>query len=170
MEGTLEQDHVLVERTDRAVTLCNQSCYGTVLKRSIKLPLYDAAYLQETGKLTVLKRGKQLAHNDLMRAGRRNERAFPTKYAVYRDLRKRGYIVKTALKFGADFRVYDKGVKPGQDHAKWIAYPVRESDRMTWYDFSAKNRVAHSTRKRLLLAVVDQEGDVTYFQVSWERP
>jgi tRNA-intron endonuclease len=78
--------------------------------------------------------------------------------------------VKTALKFGADFRVYERGIKPGQDHAKWILYPVNEGGTLTWHDFSAKNRVAHSTRKKLLIGAVDTEGDVTYWQVNWVRP
>ena len=85
-------------------------------------------------------------------------------------MRNRGYIVKTALKFGADFRIYDRGIKPGEDHAKWIMYPVKETDSLTWYEFSAKNRVAHSTRKRLLIAVVDEENDVTYYEIAWTRP
>jgi len=40
----------------------------------------------------------------------------------------------------------------------------------TWYEYAAKNRVAHSTRKRLLLAVVDDEGDVSYWESSWVKP
>jgi tRNA-intron endonuclease len=74
------------------------------------------------------------------------------------------------LKFGADFAVYDRGVKPGQDHAVWLVYPVHESERFNWRDFSAKNRVAHSTKKRLMIAVVDDERDVTYFEIKWTRP
>ena len=85
-------------------------------------------------------------------------------------MRNRGYIIKTALKFGADFRVYDRGVKPGEDHAKWIVYPVHESSTLTWYEFSAKNRVAHSTRKKLLVGCVDEESDVTYWEIAWKRP
>ena len=85
-------------------------------------------------------------------------------------MRSRGYIVKTALKFGADFRVYDRGIKPVDDHAKWILYPVHEGSVLTWHDFSAKNRVAHSTRKRLLLGIVDDENDCTFYEVSWKRP
>ena len=95
---------------------------------------------------------------------------FWTRYCVFKDIRNRGYIIKTALKFGADFRVYDRGIKPGEDHAKWIVYPVREADTLTWYEFSAKNRVAHSTKKRLLVGVVDAELDVTYYEIAWKRP
>ena len=85
-------------------------------------------------------------------------------------MRRRGYIVKTALKFGADFRVYDRGVKPGEDHAKWVVFPVSEGDGLTWFEFSAKNRVAHSTKKKLLMGIADAEGEITYYEVGWIRP
>ena len=100
----------------------------------------------------------------------RKDKRFWIRYAVFKDLRERGYIIKTALKFGADFRVYPRGVKPGEDHAKWIVYPVHESEAMTWYEFSAKNRVAHSTKKNLMMGVVDDEGDVSYWEVGWVKP
>ncbi|MDI6721905.1 MAG: tRNA-intron lyase, partial [Candidatus Aenigmarchaeota archaeon] len=48
--------------------------------------------------------------------------------------------------------------------------PVHEGDTLTWYDFSAKNRVAHSTRKNLLLAVVDDENEPTFYEIQWIRP
>ena len=79
-------------------------------------------------------------------------------------------IKEIALKFGADFRVYDRGVKPGEDHARWVIYPVKEGEVLTWHDFAAKNRVAHSTKKRLMIGIVDDEGDVTYYEIRWMRP
>ena len=88
---------------------------------------------------------------------------------MFENLRAKGYIVKTALKFGADFRVYDKGVKPGEEHAKWILYAVNENEILKWHDFAAKNRIAHSTKKNLLLAIVDEESDVSYYDVAWTR-
>ena len=86
------------------------------------------------------------------------------------DLREKGYIVKSALKFGADFRVYNKGANLGDDHAKWIVFCEHESNKASWTDFAAKNRVAHSTKKNLLIGIVDEEGDVTYYEVSWVKP
>lgn len=85
-------------------------------------------------------------------------------------MRDRGYTIKTALKFGAEFRVYDKGKKPGEEHARWILYPVRESDMLTWHEFAAKNRVAHSTKKNLLIGIVDEENDTTYYEIRWVKP
>ena len=105
-----------------------------------------------------------------MKKLRKQDKKIETKFYVFSDLRKKGYIVKTALKFGAEFRVYEKGVKPGEAHARWILFCVKEHDMISWHDFSAKNRIAHSTKKNLLIGIVDEEGDVSYYEVKWERP
>lgn len=130
----------------------------------------EALLLVEKGKMKIKKIRTELTFEKFIKLAQKKEPSFWTKYCVYKDLRKRGYIVKTALKFGADFRVYDRGVKPGEDHAKWVVFPVPESQTLTWNGFTAKNRVAHSTRKRLLLGIVDSESDVVYYETRWIRP
>lgn len=115
-------------------------------------------------------KNKKLTFESFLKQATQKEPNFWIRYCVYKDMRARGYIVKTALKFGADFRVYDRGIKPGEDHARWIIYPVHEGSTLTWYEFAAKNRVAHSTKKRLMMGVVDDEGDVTYWEIKWMRP
>jgi len=144
--------------------------YGEPYHKKFQYSLVESLYLLERGKMQVLKGKKNLDFDALLKIAVKGEANFFVRYAAFKDMRNRGYIVKTALKFGADFRIYDRGVKPGDDHAKWIMYPVAESGIMTWYEFSAKNRVAHSTRKRLLIAIVDEEGDVTYYEIKWTRP
>lgn len=134
------------------------------------MPL-EALYLVQKERLAVVdSKGKPITFKKLFSLVSKSDKMLVARFAVYSDFRERGYIIKTALKFGADFRVYDRGVKPGADHAKWIVYPVNESDKMSWYDFCSKNRVAHSTKKKLMMAVVDDEGDVTYFEINWARP
>lgn len=170
--GTFEGEGVLLEDSDEAREFYAKSRYGSIARKGrVRLSFLEACHLAEQGKIAVKDgRGRTLDIEQLLRKGKRVQADFATRYAVFSDLRSRGYIVKTALKFGADFRVYDKGVKPGEDHARWIVYPVHESAKHTWHEFSAKNRVAHSTRKRLLIAVADDEGDVSYWEVSWLRP
>ncbi len=170
--GKLTGERVILRSSDAARDLYAQSRFGTVVAGGkVQLSLLEATYLEEKERITGFDaRGRKLDTERLVAVGKRAEKAFYTKYCVFKDLRTRGYIVKTALKFGADFRVYDRGVKPGDDHARWIVYPVHESGHMTWYDFSAKNRVAHSTKKHLLIGVVDDEGDVTYYEIKWMRP
>ncbi|MEK6936610.1 MAG: tRNA-intron lyase [Nanoarchaeota archaeon] len=150
--------------------LYEQSRFGELKDNKVSYSLVEALYLLEKKKMDVLDDNKPLNYDSFLKRAKKIQPNFWVRYCVFRDLRSRGYIVKTALKFGADFRVYDRGIKPGEDHAKWIVFPVHESEVLTWYEFSAKNRVAHSTRKRLLLGIVDEEEDVTYYECRWIRP
>ena len=153
-----------------AFSLYEKSRFGEAKEGKIIYSLFEALYLLERGKIDISEGRKKLNFEKFIERLKELDKRIQTKYAVFKDMRDRGYIVKTALKFGAEFRIYDKGKKPGEEHAKWILYPVSESQEMTWHDFSAKNRVAHSTRKRLLLGIVDSEEDVTYYEVKWTRP
>ena len=169
----LMSERVLTENTDAARELYNQSRYGKLLPDGrVQLSLTEAMYLLERGKVSITpaRAKKGISAEQFHKLATKQQKNFWVKYSVFKDIRDRGYIIKTALKFGADFRVYDRGVKPGEDHARWIIYPVHEGDMMTWQEFSAKNRVAHSTKKRLLIGVVDDEGDVSYWEVRWMRP
>jgi len=166
------KERVLAEASESARELYNQSRYGSILENGkVQLSLPEALYLIEKKKVKLLDyRKKKLNVDSFIKKAQKIEPNFWIRYCIFKDIRNRGYIIKTALKFGADFRVYDRGVKPGEDHAKWIVYPVHESSTTTWYEFAAKNRVAHSTKKRLLIGIVDNEGDVTYYEIRWVRP
>ncbi len=166
------KDRITTENSDAARDLFNQSRYGALLESGkVQLSLIEALYLLDKKKIKVIDgKDKAVDFDALLKKGQKIDPNLYVRYAVYKDIRNKGYIIKTALKFGADFRVYDRGVKPGEDHARWVVFPVHESSSFTWYEFSAKNRVAHSTKKRLLLAIVDDEGDVTFYENRWLRP
>ena len=172
VQSVLVHEHVLTENSSEAQELFNQSRFGTLLENArVKLSLLEGLYLMDAKKLVIKDtRGKKINSDMFVKRATKVEPRFLVKYSVYKDLRNRGYIVKTALKFGADFRVYDRGVKPGEDHARWVVYPVHEGETLTWQEWAAKNRVAHSTRKRLLIGVVDDENDVSYWEARWMRP
>ncbi len=172
LKAILARERVLLEQSDEANELRSQSAYGVLLEDGkLQLSLLEGLYLSEKGRIEVVDgRGKTVSFESYLRRARRVEPDFWVRYSVYKDLRNRGYVVKTALKFGADFRVYDRGIKPGEDHARWVVYPVHEGEKQTWYEFAAKNRVAHSTKKRLMIGIVDDEADVTYYEIRWVRP
>lgn len=153
-----------------AHTLYHKSAFGEPKDAKIRYMAAEALYLSQKKKLSVYKKDKELSSKELFTALKKIDKKLDKKFPVYKDLRNKGYIVKTALKFGADFRVYPKGIKPGKDHAQWIVFCENESQKLAWQDFSAKNRVAHSTKKKLLLAILDEESDVSYYEVSWVKP
>jgi len=172
VKSIFARERVITENSDAARDFYNQSSYGTILEDGkVQLSLPEALYLMEKGKVEVAdSKNKLIGFEKFVAKARKVEPNFWIRYCVFKDMRNRGYIIKTALKFGADFRVYDRGVKPGEDNARWIVYPVHEGEHLTWYEFAAKTRVAHSTKKRLMIGVVDDEGDVTYWEIRWIRP
>lgn len=170
-DGFLIDKNIIADPNDTTRDLYDKSRFGEpVEKNKFQYALVEALFLLEKEKINIYDGDKLMDFDSLLKKASRMEKGFWVNYCVYRDLRKRGYIVKTALKFGADFRVYERGVKPGEEHAKWVVFPVHEADTMTWHEFSAKNRVAHSTRKNLLIGIVDEEADTTYYEITWTRP
>jgi tRNA-intron endonuclease, archaea type len=153
-----------------AFSLYEKSRFGEKKQNKIDYSLVETLYLLSKNKLELLQTNKLLSIENFTKKARRLDKRIETKFPVYSNMRDKGYILKTALKFGADFRVYRKGVKPGEDHALWILYCVKEHETLSWQDFAAKNRVAHSTKKNLLIGIVDDEDDVIYYEVSWLRP
>jgi len=154
-----------------AFSLQKKSQFGEPTGQKIQYTLSEALYLVEKNKIEVLQKNKIINSNELLNKLKRIDSRISLKYPVFKDLREKGYIVKTALKFGADFRVYPKGIRVGQKggHSKWIVFCEHESKKFSWHEFSAKNRVAHSTKKKLLIAIIDEESDVSYYEVSWIR-
>jgi tRNA-intron endonuclease len=142
--------------------------FGEKTGEKIYYILQESLYLVENKKMEVFdSKDKKLSEKELLKKFEKIDKKFKTKYFVFRDMRQKGFIVKTALKFGAEYRVYEKGKSIGEEHSKWILFPVSANEEMTWQDFSAKNRIAHSTNKKLLIAVVDDENAVSYYEVNW---
>ena len=153
-----------------AFSLYERSRFGEKKARKIDYSPVEALYLLDKNKMQVFSNSKPINEDQLLKKVKRKDKKIETKLVVFKDLRKKGYILKTALKFGAEFRAYNKGVKPGQDHAKWLVQTVKENEKLDWQEFAARNRVAHSTRKKLLLAIVDEEDSVTYYEIGWLKP
>ncbi len=160
----------IFSNTQEAFSMHEKSSFGEKKGQRIEYALIEALFLVQEKKILVFSGNKALSFDALLKKIRKFDKKVETKLAVFTDLRKRGYVIKTALRYGAEFRVYEKGIKPKEDHARWILYTVREHEMLSWHDFAAKNRIAHSTNKNLLLAIVDEESDVSYYEIKWIRP
>ena len=106
----------------------------------------------------------------------KNERNFHARFIVYSDLRERGFIVKTGFKFGCDFRVYARGVKikkgpkAAHEHTKWVVHAIPEEFSCSFPELSRAVRLAQNIRTEMIWAVVDSEGDVTYYGIKRITP
>ena len=144
-----------------AIDLASKSFFGEFKGGIVIYSPFEAAYLAEKC------RAKIEDINNLKKIEKKDKN-FAEKYEVFRDLREKGMIVKEGLKFGADFRVYEKSHIPGKHHAAYLVY-VLEGSKIDAKLLAAKVRVAHSTAKSLLLAMMDSEGDINYYEVNWKN-
>jgi len=168
MKAKLLQNKVLIE--EGGDSLYNRGGFGTLKKGKLDLSLIEALFLLEGEKIDVYSGSRKLSVAGLTRKGKKKDKRFMIRYTVFKDIRSRGYVTKTALKYGADFLIYPRGKKPWEGHSKWALFCVHESEDFDWRKFAALNRVAHSVKKDLLIGIADDIGDVTYYTVSWTRP
>ncbi len=146
--------------------LYNKGYYGEFLDKSkLQLSLVEVLYLLEKERIVVMKDGKELDYDGAFKYAKDNEREFDIKYIAYKDLRKRGYVVKSGFKFGAHFRVYDRGQVPGQDHSNFLVHGVSEGKTFSFPEISRAVRLAHSVRKRFIYAIVDDDSSLTYYKI-----
>jgi tRNA-intron endonuclease len=179
LEGEMLEDRVVVWGKE-GLELYDEGGYGKSLEDRLELALVEAAFLVEKSKLkvfiTINKKKKIINFKDFYKMGIEKESEFHQKFIVYRDLRERGYLVKTGFKFGMHFRVYERGVKlkrgPKEpfEHTKWVVHAISEEDRFSYPELSRATRLAQNIRANMLWAVVDSENDVTYYEIKRLTP
>ncbi|MEC8220795.1 MAG: tRNA-intron lyase [Nanoarchaeota archaeon] len=137
--------------------------YGYQLGSTYLLFPYEAAYLLEIGRVEIKKKNTTLTINEVLSLKEINT----LEYQVYKDLRSKGYYLGSGLKFGCDFRVYEKGHKKDESHSKWLVKIVKDSQKLSFKDFASNIRVGHSTNKKMLYAIIDFEGSISYYESDW---
>jgi tRNA-intron endonuclease, archaea type len=170
MTAELRADHVWLQEEAEASRLYNKGAFGLPQPGgAIRLDMLEAAHLVEEGKLQVqAPDGGSVGLSELLAVGARLDAAFETRWLAYRDLRKRGYIVKASER--VDFHVFPRGGFPGKTPSRHHVLAI--SERST-FDLEVLVREAsEATRagKDLMLAVVDEEGDLTYYACTLRDP
>jgi tRNA-intron endonuclease len=140
--------------------------FGEEAGKRHELSLIEAIFLAETGKMEVVDGKKALDFEDLIKAGNKVEKNFYAKYRVYADLRGRGLLVRTGLKFGADFRVYERGCQVKTAHSKFLVNVIPEEYTCSFPQMAGLVRACQTVNKALIYAVIDEEGDITYYQID----
>ena len=166
----LARERVLV-REPKQIEELEKRGYGERDGSHVLLSPEEALYLTEKGELEVEgERGKALGYNELMKHFSKLDKDFPRKYLVFRDLKNRGFCVKTGFKFGSHYRVYARGEKPGTGHAVWLVHCIPEEFVCDFSDVSRAVRLAQNVRKKMIYAVLDKEGDITYYKIERMTP
>lgn len=162
MKGDIIENKVIVSDNRSISKLYGKRGYGSIQDRNLHLSLIEAYYLFEKEKLEIYENGQKLTLEALLAKGK-EETDFSMKYIVYKDLRDRGYIVKTGFKYGCHFRVYRNSI---EDHAQYLVHSLAEQGSITTNELIRHARLAHSVKKRMVFALVDEENDISYFSID----
>ncbi len=163
MEGKLSGGVVIIEDEDRG-----RSKSRVKSKEGLTLTLEEAAFLLDKGRLKI----KGLSMAAFFSRAIAIHPAFIVRYMVYSDLKERGYAVRpvrggtgTGTGTDTDLWVYPRGASRGERPAQYLVHILRENDLLSFADLDRLLRSVRNMRKELILAVVDGESDITYYEV-----
>lgn len=171
MSGVVAQDAtVRLADPSEAGTVYGRGYFGTLGEGGLRLDRYEASYLLEMERLAAVdERGAPVAWPELFRQALRAEPGFGVRYLVYRDLRQRGYVVRQGPPPYA-FAVLPRGGVLQKTPAKyWVAAYSERAPFALAELFELADR-ATASKKSLLLAVVDEESDLTFYRVRRPQP
>jgi tRNA-intron endonuclease len=168
-KGVALEERVLVFDQELAGAL-RRSHFGRPAGKALQLSLLEAVHLQEEGvlELQAARTGAPVARTALLRKARQSQPDFELRLRAYRDLRRRGLVVRTGFKYGTHFRLYD--ADPEGSHARFLLHAVPKGYKSTWPEISRAVRLAHGVRKEMLLARVGPKDDIEYLKLGRSRP
>ncbi|MFH1587866.1 MAG: tRNA-intron lyase [Candidatus Diapherotrites archaeon] len=162
----LAENKVIVEEKKTADQLQSKG-FGERKGNQLILDLFEAVYLMRKEKIAVTDlRDRELTENDLLKKGLSIDKKFYSKLIVFESLKQAGYVLKSGLKFGSDFRVYPKGKKAGEAHTQWTLNVYSEDMKMNFPELSRLIRLTQNIKANALIAVVDRENDVNLFEIK----
>lgn len=161
--GELVENKVIVESRPSQDRLW-QKGFGERKPDHLVLDLKEALFLLEKKKISIKKRGKAVSKKQLLGIATRRENSFFKKFVVFKDLREKGFVVKTGFKFGFDFRVYPKGKRPGEEHSQWVIEVKNQEEKFSMPELSRFVRMAQTLHTKPLVAVVDAENEINYYE------
>ncbi len=162
ISGKLTENAVILDK-QAIEELFNTSFYGRPKEDRLEISLIEAAYLIYLGKIKVESRLKELDFNQFFLKASVLLRNFELLYVAYKDLRERGYFIQPAV---TGFRVYPRGGHPGKTPAEFFVLVTSERIPLLFSDLRTHLETVENLKKRLVMAIVDEESDITYYEVK----
>jgi tRNA-intron endonuclease len=160
--GELVDNYILIAKSRDIGRLYNKSRFGETIKGDrLRLNLLEGVFLLDENKITVFQNKKKICFQKLFTLAAENISRFEINYLIFRDLRKRGHAVSLCKDLkNIDFVISNKGVVP--------CFIVSFSERDVVTIDKIKNLItsAEENNSNLWFAIVDDEGDITYYDVK----
>jgi tRNA-intron endonuclease len=156
VKGRLEGSSVILGPD--GVALHEQGGFGRMERGGLRLSPEEALYLVHRQKLEV----EGHPFDRLLSAFADRPGLFRS-YLVYRDIRERGYAVQPGL---GHYRLFRRGERPGTGRSRLLVRVLSERDLVDFEVIRTEVETSDHMRKDHVLAVVDDEGELTYYGVK----
>jgi len=163
--GNLEKNKIIVKKSKDIGRLYNKSHMGELLPDEIlNLNLIEAVFLLDEGKIKIFHNKKEVNFEKLVKIASKKVKDFEIKYLVFKDLRKRGQIIRICRKKDI-FDFYQYQAKEKKEEG-FFACVFSERD---LFDIQKTYNLLKKIPNNcpLWFAIVDNEGDITYYNVSF---
>ncbi|MDJ0270525.1 MAG: tRNA-intron lyase [Aigarchaeota archaeon] len=135
-------------------------------KGLLQLSPIEALYLVEVGKIEIFnENGEKMEFDSLVKLFAKKSETLWRDYVIYRDLRRRRYVMKEGFSPQLRFRVFERG-EYGEAPAKYIIIPLSEGKDISVSTIAELIRSCRSMDKEPVLAVVDRRNEVVYYSAS----
>ena len=167
-EGLLLKNRIILFDKKLSENLLKNEFYGKPFGDGLQISLVEALYLSEKGIISVnTVDGRKLSKDEFEKNIKKLQPDIQLRYAVFKDLKNRGLLVKTGFKFGAHFRAYTKQID--ETHAEFLIHVVKKGFKSLWTEVSRAVRLAHSVNKEIVIAKVDGN-KIEYIKFGRLRP
>lgn len=165
-KAVLKRNKCYVRGPD-ADRLHQQGAVGELEKGILKLTDVEALYLLERGKISICdENGEVIDFSKLVKIMEECEPEIWLRYLLYSDLRRRGYAVKPGFGPHLEYRVYERGALVGKEPAKYLVYGLVEGKTLKVSQIASISESAKLSKKTLILAVIDRQGEITYYDAT----
>lgn len=177
IQAQLVNGRVIVWNIEDAKHLYKMGFYGKYIgirkakdleiDKPLELSLVEALYLLDHNVIEIVdENGRKISREEFIKIAKKNFENFDDVYLVYSDLRRRGFVVKSGLKFGTTFAVYEHG--PGIDHAPFLVHVLPYNEKLNPLEIIRAGRLSHSVRKKFVIATIEPNTkSVRYFVFKW---
>ncbi|MDE1820774.1 MAG: tRNA-intron lyase [Euryarchaeota archaeon] len=145
--------------------------YGNVVPGgALELDPLETVYLTEMERLKVHgPDGVSVGFRDLLAQAHVRDSAFEIRYLVYRDLRQRGYVVLRGAP-PLEFSLLPRGGTPSKTPSKWWVESRSERVPFCLPELTEHLAQVRGARRTLLVGIIDEESDLTYYRVREVLP
>jgi len=160
--GELVKDKIIVEKPKDVGRLYNKSSLGKTLSdNKLELDLIEGVFLLEEKKIQLYENNKLVDFQKLVRLAAKKISDFEIRYLVFKDLRKRGHAVKIFTELDGITFYIEKNTA-----VKKFVSVFSERDYFNLTNTINFTKYAEKKNGVLWYAITDEEGDITYYEVS----